>query len=164
MKELKEWLKSFVFALAIVLPLSFVCRPAVVDGSSMQPTLYNKNVVLTEKVTKEMKHGEVVVFDARPVDEEYYIKRVIGLPGDNVEIRDGSVYVNGEKLEEAYLREGTRTEPEMNLTVPEGEVFVLGDNREVSKDSRMFGLIDCKQVEGKAVYRVYPFDKMGKVK
>jgi signal peptidase I len=162
MKELKEWLKSFALAFAIVLPISFVCRPAVVDGSSMQPTLYNRNVVLTERVSRELTHGEVVVFDARPVDEELYIKRVIGLPGDIVEIRDGSVYVNGEKLEESYLVDGTRTEPEMKITVPEGEVFVLGDDREVSQDSRFIGTIPVKKIKGHAYFRVYPFNRTGK--
>jgi signal peptidase I len=162
MKELKEWLKSFALAFAIVLPISFVCRPAIVDGSSMQPTLYNKNVVLTERVSKELKHGEVIVFDARPIDEEYYIKRVIGLPGDSVEIKDGSVYVNGEKLEEHYLKVETRTEPEMNIIVPEGEVFVLGDNREVSQDSRFIGTIPVKKIKGHAYFRIFPFNRTGK--
>lgn len=162
MKELKEWIKSFLIAFILVLPLSFFCRPAIVDGSSMQPTLYNKNVVLTEKVTKELKHGEVVVFDARPIDDEYYIKRIIGLPGDVVIIKDGLVYVNGQKLDETYLAESIRTEPEMQITVPSGEVFVLGDNREVSQDSRFIGTIPIKKIKGHAYFRIYPFNKTGR--
>lgn len=97
-----------------------------------------------------------------------YIKRVIGTPGDHVEIKDGSVYLNGEKLNEPYLDYGTKTTSAdgcfTDVTVPDGYIFVLGDNRAVSGDSRRFGCIPINKVEGKAVLRFWPFSKWGAVK
>ncbi|HBM79488.1 MAG: signal peptidase I [Clostridiales bacterium] len=162
MKEVKEWIKSFLFALAIVIPISIFCRPTVVRGSSMQPTLYDRNIVVTQKNIGSLKHGEVVIFDARPIDDELYIKRVIGLPGETVEIKGGFVYVNNKKLDEPYLESDTRTDPDMKVIVPKGEVFVLGDNRLVSQDSRVIGTIPIKKIKGHAYFRVFPFNKMGK--
>lgn len=92
------------------------------------------------------------------------VKRVIGIAGDEVDIKDGYVYVNGEKLDEPYVKGKTEEhEFELPTVVGKNQLFVLGDNRVVSIDSRSFGLIDCKQVEGKAVFRIYPFNKIGKI-
>lgn len=163
MKEIKEWIESFAIALLIVLPISFFCRPTIVEGQSMQPTLYTYNVVITERNTKHLERGQVIVFDARPMDESYYIKRLIGLPGDVVEIKDGSVFVNGSKLSEPYLKKGTITEGDLKITVPRNEVFVLGDNREVSSDSRYIGTISIEKIKGHAYFRIFPFNKTGKL-
>lgn len=93
------------------------------------------------------------------------VKRVIGVAGDEVDIKDGYVYLNDKKLEEAYTKgETINGEFKLPIKVGENKLFVLGDNRMVSKDSRKFGLIDCKQVEGKAIYRVYPLNQLGKIK
>lgn len=92
------------------------------------------------------------------------VKRVIGIAGDEVDIKDGYVYVNGEKLDEPYVKGETEEhEFELPIVVGKNQLFVLGDNRAVSIDSRSFGLIDCRQVEGKAVFRIYPFNKIGKI-
>lgn len=92
------------------------------------------------------------------------VKRVIGIAGDEVDIKDGYVYVNGEKLDEPYVKGETEEhEFELPTVVGKNQLFVLGDNRAVSIDSRSFGLIDCRQVEGKAVFRIYPFNKIGKI-
>ena len=94
-----------------------------------------------------------------------YIKRVIGLPGEHVEIKDGAVYINGEKLQEDYLQDYVVTEPEgglyIDIVVPDKCVYVLGDNRSESKDSRMFGCIPVERIESKAVFRFWPLNKMG---
>jgi signal peptidase I len=161
MKELKEWIKSFLIAFAIVIPISYFATPAIVEGSSMQPTLYDNNVVIMEKHIKEIKHGDVIVFDAKPIDDRYYIKRVIGLPGDTIEIKNGIVYVNNNKISENYLKSGTVTEPNMITHVPENEYFVLGDNREVSEDSRFIGTISVEKVKGLVYFKVYPFKDAG---
>lgn len=96
-----------------------------------------------------------------------YIKRVIGLPGDHIEIKNEGVYRNGARLEESYLDPGTVTESThctfIDLTVPDGCVYVLGDNREVSLDSRRFGCIPIEKIEGKAVFRFWPLNKIGKI-
>lgn len=162
MKELKEWIKSFLIAFAVVIPVSYFATPAIVEGSSMQPTLYDNNIVVMEKHIKELKQSDVIVFDAQPIDDRYYIKRIIGLPGDTVEIRDGNVYVNNIKISENYLRSGTVTEPEMVIKVPENEYFVLGDNREVSEDSRFIGTISIEKIKGLVYFKVYPFKDAGK--
>jgi len=93
------------------------------------------------------------------------VKRVIGIPGDEVNIKDGYVYINGEKLKEPYVK-GETFSGEINfpIKVPDNKLFVLGDNRPVSKDSRAFGLINSDQVEGKAIFRVFPFNKIGAIK
>ena len=100
--------------------------------------------------------------------ETSYIKRVIGLPGDHVEIKDNSVYVNGQKLEENYLDPGTITTSKngcfTDVVVPDGYVYVLGDHRDVSGDSRLFGCIPIDKIEGKAVFRFWPLNKWGSVK
>lgn len=102
-----------------------------------------------------------------------YIKRVIGVPGDNVQIKDGKVYINGEELKEEYLLEGTITDSMasigieggqfLELTVPQGTVFVMGDNRGHSADSRRFGCIPYEKIEGKVVLRFWPLNAFGKV-
>lgn len=162
MKEAKEWIQSIIMALIIVLPVVFFCRPTYVKGFSMQPTLNDKNIVVTKVGIKHLKRGNIIVFDANPRADELYIKRVIGIPGDVVEIKGGLVYVNGERVKESYLKESTVTEPEMKVTVPENEVFVLGDNREVSDDSRYIGTISIKKIKGLAYFRIFPFSKIGK--
>ncbi len=97
--------------------------------------------------------------------DDRLIKRVVGVPGDEIDIKDGHLYLNAKKLEEHYVKGETIERGfKLPIQVPENKLFVLGDNRMISKDSRMFGLIDYKQVEGKAIYRVYPFNHVGKVK
>ena len=101
------------------------------------------------------------------VNKVSYIKRVIGLPGDHIEIRDGYVYRNGEKLEEDYLRKEVKTDVQeeeyADVVVPEGTIYVMGDNREQSKDSRSFGCIPYERVNGYLVCRIWPLNKFGKV-
>ncbi|HCM12783.1 MAG TPA: signal peptidase I, partial [Lachnospiraceae bacterium] len=102
--------------------------------------------------------------DEIAAEQERLVKRVIGVAGDEIDIQDGYVYINGERLEESYVNGITLPgNLKLPITVGEGELFVIGDNREVSRDSRDFGPIDVKQVEGKAVFRVYPFNQIGKV-
>lgn len=104
--------------------------------------------------------------DKSLTDKNYrLVKRVIGIKGDEVNIKDGYIYLNGEKLDEPYVKGETFCgEIEFPIKVGENKLFVLGDNRPVSKDSREFGLIDYKKVDGKAIFRVYPFNKIGAIK
>lgn len=101
------------------------------------------------------------------INKTSFIKRVIGLPGDHVVIKDEKVYVNNQKLREGYLDEGTVTDSVdgcfTDIIVPEGYIYVLGDNREVSGDSRRFGCIPIEKIEGKAVFRFWPLNKIGKI-
>lgn len=166
-----------------------------VEQSSMESTLMPEQQLIEDKLSYnfvEPKRGDIVIFlenrikgnfisdtlktfdgllsivkngNGEQEEESRLVKRVIGIPGDIVDIKDGYVYVNGNRLEEPYAK-GTTSSGKIKFPVKVGEnkLFVLGDNRLVSRDSRAFGLVDLKQVEGKAVYRVYPFNKLGKIK
>jgi signal peptidase I len=143
-----------------------------IPTGSMEPTLHEGDRVLVNKMSyrlHDVHRGDVVVF-VRPDSEAAaaaeddvrdLIKRVVGLPGETVEARDGVVYVDGRRLEEPYLPEGTVTENLPPTSVPEGHVFVMGDNRGNSHDSRAFGAIDVDSIVGRAFVRIYPLDDIG---
>ena len=164
MKELIEWIKSIVLAIIIVIPIMIFCRPTLVIGTSMVPTLNDKDVVVMRSGHSNIKKGDIIVFDARPFENRNFIKRVIGTPGDKVEIKNGYVYVNDNKLNEYYLKEGTLTTPDKSVVVPKENLFVLGDNRSVSEDSRYIGTISISKVKGRAYFRIFPFSKAGNLK
>lgn len=164
--EVVEWIKSIALAIVVaILIKTFIFNTTYVLGSSMYPTLFEKDRLFTNKVTlyfSEPNVGDIVVLKAPDNPNKDYIKRVVGLPGDTVEIIDGKVYLNGEVLDEYYLEEGayTHTYDESKWVVPEDYVFVLGDNRGegASKDSRYFGCIPINSIKGKANFRYFPFD------
>lgn len=131
--------------LCIYLFRSFFC-PAIVDGASMEPTLYDGQYLLTITNTKGIKRFDIAIMKAKEQDNLIIVKRVIGLPGEEVEIRnDGSIYINGELLKEDYGKEVIQT-GFTKVTVPEGSYFVMGDNRNNSLDSR-FKEIGCIPIE-----------------
>mgnify|MGYP000968448142 CR=1 FL=1 len=159
------------FAIAIVLAafiMTFVVQSYVVDGPSMQPTLYTGERLLVNKFIyrfKEPERGDVIVF--RPPGElsnRKFIKRVIGVAGDIINIEDGIVYVNNEPVPDEYAFEKIRSSwfpVNFPLKVPEGHIFVLGDNRNNSKDSRHIGPIPLKNVTGEAFFLYWPLTKGG---
>lgn len=166
-KEIKEYTISIIAALFIALLFhNYVFARATVEGPSMQPTLHNKDILFLEKISTEtsnVKRGQIVVFDSKDAEGNYYIKRVIGIAGDVVEIKNGHVYLNGNVLDENYLSANDITESlstKSKYTVPSGCVFVLGDNRTNSIDSRILGPINLKDLKGHAVIRVFPFDSV----
>lgn len=115
--------------------------------------------------TKKMSFIERIKYSVLEIDKTTYIKRVIGVAGDHILIQDGNVYLNGEKLEEDYILEGAVTNGESfyDIVVPDGYVYVMGDNRERSTDSRAFGCIPLKKVDSKIFIRFWPMEKFGKV-
>ncbi|MGF7056370.1 signal peptidase I [Brassicibacter mesophilus] len=165
-KEIYEWIKSIALAVIIaVLIKTFLFNTTYVLGYSMYPTLHERDRLFTNKIVYmlgEPKKGDIVVLKAPDDPDKDYIKRVIGVSGDKVEIIDGKVYVNDEVLNEEYISEEayTYTYEDSVWEVPEEYVFVLGDNRNkgASKDSRYLGLISIDSIKGKASYRYYPFD------
>lgn len=163
-KEIKEWLIAIVIALAIAFVIKgFVFDLIQVSGTSMVPTLHNGDRVAVEKLslyTNNIKRDQIVILDSGDKEHTIYIKRVIGLPGENLEIKNGFVYINGKKLNEPYLKPGTFTSGDIKITVPENTVFVLGDNREVSEDSRYIGPIPLNRLKGHAIFRLYPFNQI----
>lgn len=168
-----------------------VLASAKVQQESMENTLYSDEKLIVDKVSYNFttpKRGDIIIFfdndEKGNILEEGYeylkeiasisyntdtrtrlVKRVIGIPGDEIDIRDGYVYLNGSILEELYVKGETYSrDKEFPIKVEEDTVFVLGDNREVSKDSRNFGLVNINQIEGKAVFRISPFNRFGFIK
>lgn len=166
-KETIEWIKSIGMAVIIaVLIKSFIFNTTYVLGNSMLPTLHEKDRLFATKVSLYFEgpsKGDVVVLEAPDNPKRDYIKRIIALENDKVEIKDGQVYVNEEILVEDYIDENsyTHTYDEDTWIVSEGEAFVLGDNRAqgASKDSRYFGCIPLKSIKGITGFRYFPFNK-----
>jgi signal peptidase I len=169
-RQIKEYAVSIVVAVIIALTLrTYVFARADVEGNSMLSTLHNRDVIFVEKLsllTNSIKRGQIIIFDSQNANGDIYVKRVIGIEGDQIEIKDGQVYLNGEALKEDYLDSSTQTSTGTFLlnkgkfTVPKDHVFVLGDNRGNSLDSRILGPIDVKKIKGHTIFRVYPFNKM----
>ncbi|NPV52159.1 MAG: signal peptidase I [Firmicutes bacterium] len=166
--EVMEYLQAFVIAVVLAaFIITFIAQSFVVQGSSMEPTLHNGERLLVNKFIyrfREPARGEIVVFRYPFDPRRKFIKRVIGVPGDRMEIRDGSVFLNGSKLDEPYtldLTYGTYG-PEV---VPEGRVFVLGDNRNNSEDSRFadVGFVPLSNVVGHAFLIYWPLNRIGLV-
>lgn len=168
------WSKEIIVALILVwLLLTFVAQNSTVYGTSMSPTLQNGEMIIMNKFIyrfTEPARGDVIVFKYNDPakGEELLIKRVIGLPGDSVEIIDGAVYINGTKFDESkYLQTATEIQGDISypFVVPENSYFVMGDNRANSKDSRYstVGAVPKSQIVGKASFRIWPLDKIGLV-
>ncbi|RKM62669.1 MULTISPECIES: signal peptidase I [unclassified Butyrivibrio] len=162
---------AVVFVLTLLF-ITFVAQRTQVIGSSMNPTVYDSESLILEKVSyrfHDPKRFDIVVFPYEHGNKQNFIKRVIGLPGEKVRIDyDGNIYINGEILEENYgaevIQDPQRAAEE--ITVPEGEFFVLGDNRNHSMDSRdeSVGTIKKSRIMGRAVFRIFPLNKFGGIK
>lgn len=165
---MKELIRDILVALVIVLILTSVIKPTIVKESSMEPTLYENHYLIINKMAYKMgdeERGDIIVFESELENEDgekkLLIKRIIGLPGETVTVKDGEVYIDGLLLEEDYLKDGITPGEIDNCRVPEGQLFVMGDNRVVSIDSRELGCIGEDTVMGKAVLRLYPFNQIG---
>ena len=174
--ETWEWTKALLiaFGLAAIIRV-FLFTPIVVDGISMMPTLEDGDKMVVNKIGYSIgkpDRFDIVVFHAP--EQKDYIKRVIGLPGDEVEYRDDVLYINGEAMEEPYLEEYKAEIAETTLTedftlegkiqekvVPEGHVFVLGDNRRKSKDSRHIGVVPIDEIIGNTKFIFWPMKNFG---
>lgn len=177
-KEIIEWALAIVIGLVLVIFIvNFVAKSYTIKGDSMDPTLKDGEHVLVNIIgykVGSIKNGNVIIFHAN--QKEDYVKRVIGTPGDTVYYKDDKLYVNGKKVEEPYLdynekrkqaefitgsfetKDLTNANKKSNV-IPKNKYLVLGDNREVSKDSRSFGLIDKDQIVGKVALRFWPLDQ-----
>lgn len=159
----------FIGSLFIVVYL-FIMQPNQVKGASMEPTFINGDYIFTSRITykfKPFERGDVVVFKSPKNPDIEYIKRIIGLPGDKVMVKESEVYVNGRKLTEKYISEKTNlwdggySKEGIATTVPQGYLFVMGDNRPRSSDSREFGPVTKESMIGQVFYRYFPQNKMG---
>ena len=171
-----EFVQSIVLALSVFVVLYlFVAQPNEVKGNSMVPNFTNGEYLLTEKISYQIgqpKRGDVVIFRAPPSepcaeDQCEYIKRVIGLPGDRVMVKDGDVYLNGKKLDQSFLPAGVMSSPGtfeeegVEKTVPTGTLLCFGDNRPGSRDGREFGPIKKDSVVGRAFFKYWPLSSIG---
>lgn len=151
-----------IIIILVLLVKTFIVTPIKVVGPSMEETLLDGDIMLLNKLaykTKQIRRFDIVVVD---YIDELIIKRVIGLPGESIEYKDGVLYIDGEAYEEPFLSEYTYTEDfVLEERIPDNYYFVVGDNRYDSKDSRVIGLINSKDIEGKASYVLYPFDRFG---
>ncbi|WP_243495739.1 signal peptidase I [Priestia aryabhattai] len=181
-KEIFSWVKSIIIACILAFVVrEYILAPIVVDGESMMPTLKNDEHIILNEVGKNkasnIKRFDIIVFHA--TKEKDYIKRVIGLPGDHIEYRNDTLYVNGKKYEEPYLDQykkemvtGPLTEDFKleeftgSKTVPEGQLFVMGDNRKYSLDSRSpkVGTISVDKIVGKAKLAYWPLKEVQWIK
>lgn len=168
-KFLLEMMQIAAIAVAIILPVRyFLVQPFIVKGASMQPSYYENEYLIIDELTyrfRDPERGETVVFHPPGNETQYYIKRVIGIPGETVEVRDGKViifndeYLNGITLDETYLIE--ETEGTQRVQLGQDEYFLMGDNRDASLDSRAIGPIPFENITGRVWIRGLPLNQAG---
>ncbi|KXZ21955.1 S26 family signal peptidase [Bacillus nakamurai] len=171
-----DWTKAIIIAVILaVLIRNFLFAPYVVDGKSMNPTLDDRErifVNMTVKYISEFKRGQIVVLNG---ENEHYVKRIIGLPGDTVQMKNDQLYINGKKVSEPYLAANKKkakqdgydhlTDDFGPVKVPDDKYFVMGDNRRESMDSRNgLGLFTKKQIAGTAKFVFFPFNEIRQTK
>lgn len=168
-KEIFEWVKVFALAIVFAFIITQFIKPTLVRGDSMYSTLEEGDYLIINRMSykfKEPERGDIIVFESDLQQDDGsskdLVKRVIGVSGDTVKIKNSKVYVNGEELVEPYIDDEV-TEGDIDTVVPENSVFVLGDNREISLDSRYdsVGFINDSDILGKVFVRLYPFNKIG---
>lgn len=171
--EVWDFLKVLFLAVLIVIPIRyFIAQPFIVKGASMEPTFQERNYLIVDEASyyfRDPARGEVVVFRFPLDPSEYFIKRVIGLPGERVRVSGGRVYVahsseaEFEEIKEPYLPEGLQTIGEVTQTLKTDEYFVMGDNRTFSLDSRKWGVLPRENITGRVVFRAWPLADLGGV-
>ncbi len=169
MRIIKELIPYVVIILVVVLIRTFIATPVIVSGSSMDPTLKNGQVLILNKLAKKYMRDDIVVIDAKiNGKKERIVKRVIGLPGETLEYKDGFLYINGKRTHDDFVdktRDFTLERVTGKKKIPENYYFVMGDNRRNSLDSRdtRVGLVKKSDIIGKPILRIWPLNKMGTI-
>ena len=170
-KELIEWSKVIAVALVLAFIITQFIRPTLVRGESMYPTLVENDYLIINRLAYKLgepKDGDIIVFKTDLLQDDGkkkdLVKRVIATEGQHIKIKDSKVYVNDKLLDEPCIHDNS-TSGDIDLVVPQGKVFAMGDNREKSLDSRYeeVGLVDEKDILGKVMIRLFPFNKIGVV-
>lgn len=163
MSKLKELIPYIIVILLVVLIRTFIITPVRVNGSSMESTLYDGDILLLNKYDESYKRFDIVVLRYQ---NEKLVKRVVGLPGEKVAYIDNKLYINGKVVDEPFINEATENFSLRELgmdKIPEGYYFVIGDNRDNSLDSRFIGLISEDDIDGKVVFCIFPFKSFGSI-
>ena len=161
MKIIKGLIPYVLILVAVIFIRVYIVTPAFVSGTSMSPTLKDNDLVLLKKFDKKYKRFDIVVVR---LPEENLIKRVIGLPGETLEYKDHILYINGKKVDDKFasITNDFSLEQSFNIyKIPDNCYFVMGDNRDNSKDSRIIGCVKKKQIVGRANLVIYPFKDKG---
>ena len=170
-KEIIDWVKTIVISLALAFLIVQVIKPTIVSGESMYPTLNDRDYLILNRMAYkfgDIDRGDIIVFktDLKQDNgkEKDLIKRVIAIPGDHLVIKDSKVYINGEVQDEPYIH-NEYTSGDIDIVIPDNDVFVMGDNRENSRDSRSsdIGLVNESDIIGEVMIRLFPFNKIGTV-
>lgn len=156
-KFFKDLLPYLIIIVSVILIRTFLVTPIRVQGPSMNPTLKNKDIMILNKTAK-VDRFDIVVINSEKINE-VLIKRVIALPGETLEVKDGKIYIDGKKIKDKYG--SGKTSDIAKIKIPKGEYFVMGDNREVSADSRMFGTFTKKEIKGTTKLTIFPFKRIG---
>jgi len=168
-----EWIKDILIAIIIAAVVIQFVKPTIVKEQSMEPNFYANDYLFVSKQsyrTDGPQRGDVIVFKSDLLTEsgekKLLIKRVIGLPGETIDVKDGDVYVDGKAIDQSFTKDGWTNGDIEGLVVPKGEYFCMGDNRLVSIDSRdpSVGCVEKSRIVGKVVFRLYPFSKIGTIK
>lgn len=157
---IKELIPYIIIIIVVVLIRTFIVTPVKVDGTSMVPTLENRQILLLKKYDHNYERFDIVVFK---YGNDKLVKRIIGFPGDVVEYKDNKLYINNELVEENFKHKDTsdfRLKQIGYAVIPEDMYFVVGDNRSNSLDSRYIGLVNKKDIEGTVTFSIYPFKKV----
>ncbi|NEW08162.1 signal peptidase I [Paenibacillus sp. SYP-B3998] len=168
LRFMKEWVPSIAVAVIVALVINtYVAQAMTVPTGSMLPTIQLKDELIVEKMKPitDFAVGDIVVFwPPIPGNKDRYVKRLIGLPGDTIEIKDGALYRNGQKVDEPYVKT-PMTYTFNKVTVPAGNYFFLGDNRNESYDAHLWPtpFVPEKDLIGKAVFRLFPLSHIGKI-
>lgn len=171
LRVLGEFLRLALIAAAIAIPIRyFIAQPFIVRGASMEPNFYNREYLVVDELSyffRPPERGEIVVFRYPLNPSEYFIKRVIGLPGETVEIKNGGVFIynaehsDGFELAEPYLAMARETPGIVRFALGPDAYVVLGDNRPFSSDSRMWGALERKFITGRVIFRAWPLERFG---
>lgn len=174
--KIKELIPYIIIVIVVIVIRTYLVTPVIVSGDSMYPTLKEKEVLLLSKITykvSDIKRFDIVVINVNkdlPNGKKIktkIIKRIVGLPGEYVEYKNNILYIDGKELENDYnfdTKDFSLEDISIYKTIPEDKYLVLGDNRDVSADSRSIGLISKKDISGKSFFRIWPITKISKVK
>lgn len=168
LKSVFETLKIIVIALAIVIPIRyFLFQPFLVRGQSMEPNFQDGNYLIVDELSyrlRQPKRGEVIVFRYPQDPSQRFIKRIVGLPGETVDVKDDRVVITKDNtsvaLDEDNYLNGVKTSGDLHIVLSQGEYFVLGDNREYSYDSRRFGPLTEDKITGRVLIRAWPMNEL----